>query len=247
MNKKKRLKVFALIILFLFLIAFIFERKISYDLDQDMKNNSISSNYNRQEVTQNPFYQKLSPTIKLTTPAPSNFESFLRQEGKWKYYISPVGFTFKSPNNWFTQVYSTENEFLLNHQDYLPAVAIYPDGEHVDDMPGNYEYLEIFYPIKISGKHFDIGKDYENGLQGLQEKNPGSYLTSINNKHTLAVFHKPDKQPEGVQGDWSNQYSQTYYIDFTGDRILTIVYYFDSLNEPNAKVFEEIVKSINFE
>lgn len=171
----------------------------------------------------------------------------------WKTYTSnKIGYSLKAPQSWFSN--QNEDDSLLAHQDYVVNLTLSP--ESLSGMVINA--ITIIFPVSIKGPHYDMGKLFEKGLEGLAvvdttdtlsnfSKRQSSY-TTISGKRTLITIKTSNLNPPA---DFAGSYcggctQKNYYIDLGNDKILEISAYWTKEQLNFESTFDQILSTFKF-
>jgi len=198
--------------------------------------------------------QAPSPTQTIDSKAivPSS-EVMQDETASWKTYNnSKIGYSFKAPTTWNVNINNDDSS--LSHQDAVGNVSI----GLVNAEPGmvySSPTIEILFPISIAGPHTDLGKQYENGLKGLENSsNWGSssvdsskYIT-IDGKKAFVVRSSTLGKPKPTQSyDWCGNCITKYVdIDLGNGKILHIEGLFTEKDKEFEDSFDSFYSTIKF-
>lgn len=196
-----------------------------------------------------------SPTVFPTT-APTNtgipIPTTSETEG-WKLYQSvKVGYSIKAPPSW--KVTPNEDDSLLSDQDYLTNMTLMPESEG-EGIIGNS--VTIAFPISIQGPHKELGKQFENGLEGLalpSKDEPSSWFTKQESSYTQVDGHRAlikvkvykSTPPAGFAGGWCDCTHKHVYIDLGNGKILDILGYWQNSNKGFEGIFDLMISTLKF-
>ncbi len=166
------------------------------------------------------------------------------------------GYTLKIPSTWKVTT-KNEDDSLLRGQDYVVNLTLSSEKGEPDGQMQFVNAITIPFPYTIKGPHYDMGKKFENGLEGLVVNNPNpvnaksitsKYLT-VNTMKALTVttvmVDKNSDLSEGFAGEYLfGSTTKVVYIDMGNGKILEISGTWTQDYPQFETVFDQIIQTL---